>query len=900
MPERSAQGTDILTFVVTGFNPGDVVLSNVVPTGAVQMNADGRTLEAGPVEVDVRNDTEITFDATVTDDNGSRTVKGRITILGVNTAPSVVSSATLQFDVPPPSGASAGPVSEKAGLSLVTGAFDAEGDPISVRKVNGSVIDWSGGPHEVQLSSGKVVITEAGQVTYDDEGDVLGHPLDGQSGANGSFTFTLWDGLAESAQGTRSIQLNGVASQTSIPGLVFDIDPENDVVLSGSDVTTVTDQVAGIVLTALGTPTIIQTPASVDAIQILSGEGLKSAVTTGLPVGAAPRTSIIAVRPYATNPDAQYGGLAWGDPSAFAAWLHMGCFTNSAPEVSLGVYAARVGAISCVGQWVISIATYDGANTITLWIGSTKVGTLTLAQALATGTGQLLIGLFFGDETTRMDVARAQVYDRVLTDAEIRAKVIELNAIVANDTSITDPAAPTGSLISPTGFTFSGTASQSYGYTLWAVTTSATPLTKAEIRAGTGALAFGQIARSNTTSYSQAVTGATVGQTYYVHTFEAGLLGDESGVVVSSGITTDTADVTAPVLSSPTGTQTGTSTADGTVSTDEANGTLFWVIAPAAESAPTADQIIAGQLAAGTDAGLGRKGSKTVTATGTQSVSGTLMKANTAYKFHYCHRDASSNKSNVASSASFTTASGALPLYDQILALRDDPTTRGRQSTNTLKVPGTDTLPTGVVLNGTVLNFTSGYSAGTDFADWDLRGLLVIVQSGAHVGAITECLFGGAAAQDYSFVVTVEVGARVDEISWCSFVGDFILGGGTAWIKQNFAGSGANIQVGDLRHVTRCVFTGQATDAIKAGGCENTGTPQLIDYNYFGPMAFLNSVLLGTWSATTTYAQGETVLFRKTNSQTKAFESKINGNVGNNPQTSGQWTERDPHGDCVT
>lgn len=104
---------------------------------------------------------------------------------------------------------------------------------------------------------------------------------------------------------------------------------------------------------------------------------------------------------------------------------------------------------------------------------------------------------------------------------------------------------------------------------------------------------------------------------------------------------TDVGDTTAPTLTSPTGTQTGSTTASGTVSTDEANGTLYY---------------LASTNATETAATVKAASSQTVTATGSQAVSLTGLTASTTYYLHYCHRDAAGNDSTVANSTSFTTA----------------------------------------------------------------------------------------------------------------------------------------------------------------------------------------------------------------------------------------------------
>lgn len=107
--------------------------------------------------------------------------------------------------------------------------------------------------------------------------------------------------------------------------------------------------------------------------------------------------------------------------------------------------------------------------------------------------------------------------------------------------------------------------------------------------------------------------------------------------LVSSG------DVTAPTLTSPTGTQTGSATASGTVSTDEANGTLYYI------ASTNATETVGTVKAAS---------SQSVSATGSQSVSFTGLTASTTYYAHYVHTDAAANDSTVSNSASFTTAAG--------------------------------------------------------------------------------------------------------------------------------------------------------------------------------------------------------------------------------------------------
>ena len=101
------------------------------------------------------------------------------------------------------------------------------------------------------------------------------------------------------------------------------------------------------------------------------------------------------------------------------------------------------------------------------------------------------------------------------------------------------------------------------------------------------------------------------------------------------------ADATPPSLTSPSATATGATTASGSVTTNEANGTLYYLASANAT-----------ELAATVKAGS----SQAVTQSATpQSVSFTGLTAATPYYPHYLHRDAAGNDSAVASGAQFTT-----------------------------------------------------------------------------------------------------------------------------------------------------------------------------------------------------------------------------------------------------
>jgi hypothetical protein len=116
-----------------------------------------------------------------------------------------------------------------------------------------------------------------------------------------------------------------------------------------------------------------------------------------------------------------------------------------------------------------------------------------------------------------------------------------------------------------------------------------------------------------------------------------------------------TPDTTAPVLSSPVGTQTGSTTATVGATTDEV-GTLYAVITTT-NTQPTIAQIKAGQNASGAAAAYAAN--QNVTVVGAKTFAATGLTPSTAYYSHLIETDAAGNDSNIVTSSSFTTAAGA-------------------------------------------------------------------------------------------------------------------------------------------------------------------------------------------------------------------------------------------------
>ena len=110
----------------------------------------------------------------------------------------------------------------------------------------------------------------------------------------------------------------------------------------------------------------------------------------------------------------------------------------------------------------------------------------------------------------------------------------------------------------------------------------------------------------------------------------------------------------APILSLPTGTKTGSSTATGTITTDEDNGTLYYY------ASTNTSETLATIKASGNN--------QAVSATGLQNVSFSSLSSSTVYYAHYVHTDTGDNDSNVESSTSFTTDAAAPSVGNTIVS----------------------------------------------------------------------------------------------------------------------------------------------------------------------------------------------------------------------------------------
>lgn len=314
-----------------------------------------------------------------------------------------------------------------------------------------------------------------------------------------------------------------------------------------------------------------------------------------------------------------------------------------------------------------------------------------------------------------------------------------------------------------------------------------------------------------------------------------------------------TQDNTAPVLSSPLGTPTGSTTATGTVTTDEGNGTLYWeVTASATPTSPNATFISDATTAGDTQA---------VSATGSQIVSVTGLTAATSYYVHFLHVDAAANESIISTSAQFTTEAAAGPTLfaaqinsagsSLILTFSEAVQESGSESAVTLSSGNTLSAPTGGGTS-TLTYALSPYAVAGDVVTVSFAGGANVIEQnggGADTEAFTDEAVTNSSTETYPVVLaspvpTIDATGTVLTIYTDDILGNlstpqytpFSLTGGYTFSNALFTGTGATftitpeVQQGD---VVTLAFT-------QAGG-EFTSTTSGLELQTFSGTAVTNN-----------------------------------------------------------
>lgn len=215
---------------------------------------------------------------------------------------------------------------------------------------------------------------------------------------------------------------------------------------------------------------------------------------------------------------------------------------------------------------------------------------------------------------------------------------------------------PTGTSTGSTTGTGGATTDEPNGVMYVVATTAASTPSATQIEAGLNASGTATPnANSSVTATgakSIAISGLSSSTTYYAHIVHKDVAGNYSNVVSSASFTTSASDTVAPKLTLPTGTSSGSTTGTGGATTDEANGVMY-VVATTSATPPSAAQIESGLNSSGTAT---PNANINITSTGAKSLSISGLSASTTYYAHVIHKDNAGNRSNIVSSAAFTTS----------------------------------------------------------------------------------------------------------------------------------------------------------------------------------------------------------------------------------------------------
>ena len=222
---------------------------------------------------------------------------------------------------------------------------------------------------------------------------------------------------------------------------------------------------------------------------------------------------------------------------------------------------------------------------------------------------------------------------------------------------------PTDSKIGSATANLGVTTDDSTGTLYVVVTTSSTPPSAAQVKAGTDNVGVAAryagnqaITSSGTKTFvANGLAESTAYTTFFMH---EDAVGNQSSVSAADGFTTDPGpDSVAPALTNPIDNTTGSSTASLTVDTDEGNGTLY-VVATISATPPSKARVKLGQDSAGAAATYASN--QAIASTGTKSFSANGFTSSTAYTAFFMQEDATGNQSTVSAANGFTTNAPAM------------------------------------------------------------------------------------------------------------------------------------------------------------------------------------------------------------------------------------------------
>jgi hypothetical protein len=235
-------------------------------------------------------------------------------------------------------------------------------------------------------------------------------------------------------------------------------------------------------------------------------------------------------------------------------------------------------------------------------------------------------------------------------------------------------------------------------------------------------------------------------------------------------------------------------------------------------------------------------------------------------------------------------------LFDQIIGLREDGITPcGRQSINTLKVPGIDSMPTGWSIDGYTLYIGSAFSG--DIEDWDFTNFSLYITS-LNIGHIRNNIFKQTVPGiGFRFIDVTEDGA-IQSIQYNTFEGPANYWGVGEAINFRVSGTDRDSTIGECPLIAYNRFFNLSGDVVKNAGTK-AHAAQVFEWNYFGVPVNVPQYEPATWNSGTTYSIGDYV--KDTSRNVRGMISKVNDNTNNLVPTgttdNDYWTVVDPHSD---
>lgn len=760
---------------------------------------------------------------------------------------------------------------EIAGGLIGGSAVDPQGFPVTIRKINGNNITWSGVPLVLSFQGGRYIarVNEDRSYTLEavDDGD---NPANAASFTVGTCTFTLWNGVAEGVQKTHTFMITGATTLVDTgfvsAGLVAKWEAAT-AVFSGSNLTSWVDSVSSRALTLVGVPTK-GTPLGGTAGQTVvigSNQGF-TFDCSGFPTGNTDRTLQMLWKP--TGTQKLFGGFGYGTSLAGQAFT---LSVDNAGQLALDISGSRylIG-VTPTNQWNFMTARLQN-GTLTVWLGLNKVFTAT-GVSLNTVLTRGNVCRSFSNKSTTAEIGAMLAYGRALTDAEIVQNCLAANAAYIADTTVTAPGAPSASNLAPNSFTISGSVGESYGSYDYAVKAGTGTMLDTEVDAGTAALAFGQIIFSGTTAWSVDISGAVNSTAYRAHGVFYDMVGGKSAVVSSSTITTLAPPDTTPPQITPTATypkNSGTTTIDYSFGLDELSTYIVGMYSATAAD-PTEAQVVAGVDGGGNPLLYSFAGS--VSAAGTVTGTATGGVPSTLYKIVVRAQDLATPP-NVSLYISPAVSTGAVPqttaqLVDSLNTFTISGGV-GLSAYNTGLIPVAAGLPAGWAIERAGDMIYPTQDNPTPLVGYDLSGFQLF-SNGQSGGTVRYCKVGpntatwaanqislpaGRSRQGYH--VWLSPGSSNWTVEYCdspNFYGNTPRD--PAFFGQTYSGTGTlATDTGTGNVLRRCRFWNYTNDGIHlAGG------GILVEENWAGVCAQYNRDILPYTGNPGDYVNGDAIL----------------------------------------